>query len=580
MVSMSCVRWIACAALGFPALGGAAAEVGQIVIHADRPKGAVVRELFGTEIKCDRGGQGLMTGLRGGPNEFRAVIMDPVEKLGFTFMRYKFMRASWNWEDGIGPMAARPDDRARQKYMGVDEVMAFQMRTIGDASRCHMVVNPRNPEQSAALVAYLNVPADEPEKNRHDWIIGVSKENGRDYKTIGYWAKLRASHGHAEPFGVRWFELGNENYMKDAGFDGEPYAYCGSAQNTTKAMKMVDPGVRVGLNLEAYPTKNQAWRDVVIAEGGRFADYFVCHAYYPMTYPRLKEYAGRITNLGKSRIEELYYKMIMAGAHQGYSDWKWFRGLMKRLTPRADQIGLCLTENGFHLEYEDTRAQNTVLVGVYDADELGMMVEYARELGLANANLFYLDGDNPWAFIQHTYEDTDDNAGVTVRPPYHALFMWTHYFGETLLTTDVRCGTFGIPMPEGDDWSREGILWSRIAAQEGIPLLAAHSSLSGDGNTLFLVVINRSLYDGIDARVRINGFAATGYAETHILNTSVKAVSGKPADMFAVWDSNNEEVPGTVRIRDARIKVGASGFSFRFPAHSATAVVLKRRPPG
>ena len=167
-ILMPWVCWIACAVPGLMPVIGIAAVTGTIVIHADQPKGAVVRDLFGTEIKCNEGGQGLMTGLRGGPNEFRPVVMDPVEKLGFTFMRYKFMRASWNWEDGIGPMAARPDDQARQKYMGVDEVMAFQMRTVGDASRCHMVVNPRNPEQSAALVAYLNVPADEPEKNRHD----------------------------------------------------------------------------------------------------------------------------------------------------------------------------------------------------------------------------------------------------------------------------------------------------------------------------------------------------------------------------------------------------------------------------
>jgi hypothetical protein len=332
--------------------------------------------------------------------------------------------------------------------------------------------------------------------------------------------------------------------------------------------------------MEAYPTKNKPWRDVVIAEGGRFADYFVCHAYYPMTYPRLNEYADRITNMGKGRIEELYYKMIMAGAFQGHADWRWFRGLIKRSAPRADQIGLCLTENGFHLEYEDARAQNTVLVGVYDADELGMMVEHARELNLVNANLFYLDGDNPWAFLQHAYEHGDGGGGVTVRPPYHALFMWTHYFGETLLTTEVRCGTFGIPMPEGDDWPREGILWSRIAAREGIPLLAAHSSLSGDGNMLFLIVINRGLYDDVTARVRIGGFQADARAGIHVLNTSVPAVSKKAEDMFPVWDSNNEEIPGTVNIRDGSIEVGPSGFIFGFPAHSATAIVMKRRPAG
>ncbi len=563
--------------LCLPAFRTAAAEESLIVIRANRPKGPVVREILGTEIKCGFGGQGLMTGQYEDHNEFRADVMAPIEKLGFTFMRYKFMRGKWNWEDGIGPMVGRADDEQDQKYMGIDEVMAFQMRTVGDASKCHLVVNPRNPEQSAALVAYLNAPAGDPVENRHAQVVGRSSENNRDYETIGYWAKLRAAHGHPEPFGVRWFELGNENYMKQAGFDGDPHSYCAKAEETARAMKAVDPGILCGLNMEAYPTKNQAWRDVVITKGGRFADYFVCHAYYPMTYPRLREYANRITNLERCRIEELYYKMIMAGAHQGAQDWKWFRGRMKELTPRADEIVLCLTENGFHLEYEDEKAQNTVLVGVYDADELGQMVEHARELKLANANLFYLQGDNPFAFIQHGYEHDRNAAGITIRPPYLALYLWTHYFGDTLLTTEVKSGAFGIPMPEGDDWPRGGILWSRIAAQEGIPLLAAHSSLSADGSTLFLIVINRSLYDDIETQVRIKGFAAAATAETHTLNSSVRADSKELDGMFAVWDSNNEENPGTVAIRDGRIEAGPSGFHYRFPAHSATAIAMKRR---
>src|SRR5258706_3011825 len=136
----------------------------------------------------------------------------------------------------------------------------------------------------------------------------------------------------------------------------------------------------------------------------------------------------------RAEIEQLYYKMIMAGAHQGLSDWRWLRGQMKQLTPRAEQIELCLTENGIELEQDDAHAQNTVLAGVYDVDLIGMMVEHAQELKIANANLFYLQGDDPWAFIQHKFFHTDKST-ITIRPAYHSLYLWTHYFGESLLTT-------------------------------------------------------------------------------------------------------------------------------------------------
>jgi alpha-L-arabinofuranosidase len=157
------------------------------------------------------------------------------------------------------------------------------------------------------------------------------------------------------------------------------------------------------------------------------------------------------------------------------------------------------------------------------------------------------------------------------------LTLWTHYFGSTLLTTEVRCGTFDIPYPKGDDWPREGIYWSRIAAQEGIPLLAAHSSLSADGKTLYLIVINRDLIQDRDTAIELNGFLPKAPGELHTLNTSVVAASRRTEDLFAVWDSNNEEAPGTVKIRDSRLEVVGSTLRWRFPAHSATAIVLQSR---
>jgi hypothetical protein len=47
--------------------------------------------------------------------------------------------------------------------------------------------------------------------------------------------------------------------------------------------------------------------------------------------------------------------------------------------------------------------------------------------------------------------------------------------------------------------------------------------------------------------------------------------------MFKVWDSNNEETPDAVRIRDSRLEVAGTAFRARFPAHSATALVLQSK---
>jgi hypothetical protein len=268
--------------------------------------------------------------------------------------------------------------------------------------------------------------------------------------------------------------------------------------------------------------------------------------------------------------------MIMAGAHQASSDLRWFRDQVKKRSPRADSLRLCLTENGFHLEEHDARAQNSILVGVYDADLIGMMVEHAQELALDNANLFFLQGDDPWAFLQHSFARRDESR-ITVRPPYWALYLWTHYFGSTLLSSDVRCGTFDIPSPQGDDWPKDGILWSRIAAQDRIPLLAAHSSLSADGKTLYLMAVNRDLANDLETTVRIDGFVPQSSADVHALTTDVRPASRRLQDLMTVWDSNNEDRPDTVKIRDSRLDGTGPTFRWTIPAHSAVALVLKAR---
>jgi alpha-L-arabinofuranosidase len=571
-LSSACIA--AVSLLWIPAAGGQ--EDSRIIVQADKPKGKVVRELFGTEIKCAHGADGLMTGLRDATNDFRSVVMDEAHSLQPAFMRYKFMRGSWSWEDGIGPLGARPDDPARQKYMGLDEIMAFQTRVIGDASKCHLVVDPSNPEQCAALVAYLNFPVAGRQGNGEEKILGISKKNGRDYKTTAYWADLRARHGHPEPYGIAWFELGNESYLKGAGFDGDPRRYCESTRTAAKAMKAVDPKVRCGLSLDCCPIKNRDWRTRVLEEGGQFADYFICHAYYPFAYPRNWKYRNAATNLDGPKVEELYYKMIMAGAHQASQDWRWFRDQVVKLTPRAGSIRLCFTENGFHLEEDNAKAQNTLLVGVYDADLIGMMVEHAQELALDNANLFFLQGDDPWAFIQHSFARRD-NSAVLLRPPYWSLYLWTHYFGTTLVTTDVRCDTFDIPLPKGGDWPKEGIFWSRISAQDKIPVMSAHSSLSSDGKILYLMVVNRDLYSDRETTVELRGFHPQDRADVHILNSSVTTASRRTEDSIPVWESGNEETPGTVKIRDSQWNIPGTTVQIRFPAHSATAVVLRSK---
>src|SRR6185295_7547471 len=139
--------------------------------------------------------------------------------------------------------------------------------------------------------------------------------------------------------------------------------------------------------------------------------------------------------------------------------------------------------------------------------------------------------------------------------------------GSSLLQSDVKCGTFDIPLAKGGDWPSEKNLWTQIAAQDGIPLVTAHSSLSADGKTLYMIVVNRDLYNDIDSAIELKNFSPQAAADVHTLNTSVTAASKKTEDMFVVWDSNNEDTNDVVKIRDTKISNAAPTFRFTFPAH-------------
>ena len=152
---------------------------------------------------------------------------------------------------------------------------------------------PGEPAEAAAWVAYANGnPAD---------TKAIGKDSaGNDWQTVGFWASLRAAAPlpsddgknflriqHPAPFGIRYWELGNEAYLNGYyGGEGQeedlhasypkdprenekqrkknpslgPEAYGKSFLQFAQAMKAVDPRIRVGAGLD-LPLAGQINRD-------------------------------------------------------------------------------------------------------------------------------------------------------------------------------------------------------------------------------------------------------------------------------------------------------------------------------
>ncbi len=126
-------------------------------------------------------------------NGFRKDVLEEVRKLGVPIIRYpggNFV-SGYHWLDGVGPKQDRPRvlekawDSIETNQFGTNEFMAW-CKAVGALPLMGLNLGTGTPEQAAALVEYCNV------------------EKGTK------WSDLRRQHGIADPYGARYWCLGNE----------------------------------------------------------------------------------------------------------------------------------------------------------------------------------------------------------------------------------------------------------------------------------------------------------------------------------------------------------------------------------
>lgn len=214
------------------------------------------------------------------------------------------------WADGSRGYLARGSDFG--SYLGlVERTGTSLMITVNYGSNL-AGDGPGEPKEAAAWVAYANGDPDD------DTPIGKDGSDN-DWRTVGYWATLRASEpkgdddgynflriAHPDPIGVEYWEVGNEVFGNgyyagddDYGFeldlhvpyDGtsrggnanlSPTRYGEGVLDYAEAMKGVDPNIKVGAVLNTPPADlfwGPDWNDDVLSKCGEVIDFGVVHWY-------------------------------------------------------------------------------------------------------------------------------------------------------------------------------------------------------------------------------------------------------------------------------------------------------------
>lgn len=195
----------------------------------------------------------------------RLDVLKLIRELGVTLVRYpggNFV-SGYRWEDGIGPRENRPRrlDLAWRSVetneFGLNEFMTWARRADVEPM---MAVNlgTRGIQEACDLLEYAN------------------------HAGGTYWSDLRRAHGVEEPYGIKLWCLGNEMDGPWQVGHKSADAYGVLAAETAKAMRQVDPSIRLvacGSSNDSMPTFG-AWEATVLDHTFEHVDYISLHAYF------------------------------------------------------------------------------------------------------------------------------------------------------------------------------------------------------------------------------------------------------------------------------------------------------------
>lgn len=146
----------------------------------------------------------------------------------------------FEWRDTIGPVEHRRPFRAWGGWQpagaGLEEIVQFCRLVDAEPLIC-LRVSKKGPPDAADQVQYFNGAADTPQ------------------------GRLRAENGQAEPYGIKFWQVGNERAGGE--YEARLPEFC-------RAMKAVDPTIAI---LSSYPTAG------VLAGSGQWLDYVAPHHY-------------------------------------------------------------------------------------------------------------------------------------------------------------------------------------------------------------------------------------------------------------------------------------------------------------
>jgi alpha-N-arabinofuranosidase len=431
----------------------------------------------------------------------RSDTVDALRKLGSPVIRWPggCFADDYHWRDGIGPREERP--RRINRWWPAEETNQFGThefidlcRQTGSEPYICANVGSGSPAEAAAWIEYCNYPGN----------------------TSRTWE--RAMNGSPEPFNVRYWGVGNENWGCGGRFDPEDYA----REYRRFACYMHGRGCPVELIACGHTTPDWNYKFLETLGDPHALEHLSVHRYYN---------CGDAVDFSDAEYYNLYPRALQIE-----------RDIVEaatavRLFNRTDKfIGVIVDEWGvWHPEAKGDSGlyqRNTLRDALVAAAVFDAFNRHADVLSMANI----AQTINVLQCLCQT-----EGEAMWLTPTYHAFELYKGHMGGTA----VRLEMDDVPTVE----ARRG---DGAAVQQ--PVVSASASVD-DAGLLTLTFQNLHLAEPCDCRIQLRG-------------GSIGKASARTLTSKDVRDVNGPDAPRKVRIRRLKLEPKARSIRVDVPPHT------------
>lgn len=478
-------------------------------VHCDHPLGVISRHVYGHFVehlgRCID--EGLWVGEDSAiPNDggLRLDTLQALRAVQAPLVRWPggCFADAYDWRDGIGPRENRPRrinvwwNKEEDNHFGTDEFLRW----------CGLV--------GAEPYICANVGSGTP-REMMQWLEYVNYAGNTSL------AQQRAANGHPEPYGVRYWGIGNENWGCGGAYDPADYAreyrrYATYLRRLDPAIEFIACGFHHDWNLKFLETVGQLG----------LINHLSLHHYYS---------SGPAVGFSETQYYELFPKaLVLESMIQRDSELLSFfeRGL-GRIKLAIDEWGV------WHPEADRELFQpNTLRDAVCAAMVMDVFNRHCRVISMTNIA-------QTVNVLQCLVQTAGERMWLT--PTYHVYDLYSPHLDATAVVTEVD--SFGLTT------TRDG---------QPFALESISASASTKGDSLCITVSNLHLTDAMEVTVVLEGVEKLQGARMRLL-------SADAADAV-----NGPDAPDAVSPRPGKLNRRGNRLTCVLPPHSVAAVECQR----